>query len=125
MIRVKTTVKGEPDVLSFTRIFDYDEEVFFSSASMIEEKLHRNMKINANEALIAYCSYIVRFIHAGRQDGEIQNGASKVLNKDDVMIGVLETLQEITFEVAINGKAARKITIKQPIPPSSYIMADR
>jgi urease gamma subunit len=91
---------------------------------MIEEKLQRNMEINTNEALIAYCSYVVKSIRAGKQDSEIKKGASTILSAKNVMIGVPETLQEITFEAIINSKVARKITLKQPIPPSGYIMAE-
>lgn len=125
MIWVKATVKGEPDVPAFTRIFDYDEEIFFSSAKVIEEKIQRNMKINANEALITYCSYVVKSIRAGMQDGEIRKDAPRVLSANSVMIGVPETLQVITFEAIIDNKAARRITLKEPIPASSYVMAGR
>lgn len=123
MIRVKATVKGEPDMPAFTRVFDSDEEIFSSSASMIEEKLQRNMKINANEALMAYCSYVVKSIRDGKQDNEIRKGAGQVLSAKNVMIGVPETLREIMFEAVIDSRAARRIMLKQPIPPSSYIMA--
>ena len=124
MIRVRATFKGEPDVPAFTKIFDSDDDIFFSSASMVEEKIRRNMKINANEALVTYCSYVVKSVRAGKQDGEIKNGAAKILSADSVMIGVPETLQEITFEM-IEGKVARKIVIDHPIPISGYIMAER
>ncbi len=122
MIRVKTTVRGEQDVQSFTRIFDYDEQVFFNSAGMIEDKIQRNMKINANEALMAYCAYVVKSIRARRKDSDIQNGASEILSADNVMIGVPETLQSITFKVTLDNKF-RKVAIKKPIPINSYIMA--
>lgn len=124
MIRIMATVKGEPDVPAFTRIFDSDEEIFFSSAGMIEEKIQRNMKINTNEALITYCAYVVKSIRAGRRDGDIKQGASEILSASNVMIGVPETLQEITFEAIIDSRVVRKIMFKQPIPASSYIMAE-
>jgi urease subunit gamma len=124
MIQIKVTFKGEPDVPAATKVFDSDEQIFFSSARMIEEKIRRNMKINTNEALVIYCSYVVKSIRAGKKAGEIRNGAARVLSADNVMIGVPETLQEITFEV-IDSRRARKITLKNPIPASSYIMAER
>ena len=124
MIRLKTTVRGEPDVPPFTKVFDSDEEIFFSSSDMVQEKIKRNMKINANEALITYCSYVVKSERAGKHDGEIKRGAAKILSTDSVMIGVPETLQDITFEM-IDDKVARKIVIKHPTPISGYIMAER
>jgi len=122
MIRVKATIRGEPDVPAFTKVFDSDEEIFFSSASMVQEKIRRNMKINANEALVAYCAYVVKSIHAGKKDSEIQKDAAKILSAGNVMIGVPETLQEITFEATL-GNRFRKVAIKKPIPTSKYIMA--
>lgn len=122
MIRVKATVRGEADVPSFTTVFDSDERVFFSSSAMIEEKIQRKMKINANEALMAYCAYVVKSIRAGKKDTDIQKGASEILSANNVMIGVPETLQAITFEVASENRT-RKIAFKEPIPTSSYIMS--
>lgn len=122
MIHVKATVRGEPDVPPFTKVFDYDEEIFFSSAKMIEEKIQRNMKINTSEALIAYCAHVVRSIRAGKQDSNIQDEARKILSIDKVMIGVPETLRVITFEAAIDSRPARKIVLKQPIPTSKYTL---
>ncbi len=125
MINVKMTVKGEPDVPPFTRVFDYDEQVFFSSASMIEEKIRQKMRINTNEALMAYCAYVVKSIRAGKKDSDVQKAVSKMLSADSVMIGVPETLQAITFEVVMENNRTRKITLTEPIPTSSYIMAER
>ncbi|HEV8404532.1 MAG TPA: urease subunit gamma [Nitrososphaera sp.] len=122
MIRVKATIRGEPDVPSFTTIFDYDENIFFSSSTMIEEKIQQKMKINANEALMAYCAYVVKSIRAGKKDADIRKGASEILSVNNVMIGVPETLQAIIFEVALENKT-RKIAFKEPIPTSSYIMS--
>ena len=120
MIHVKATVIGEPDVPAFTRIFDYDEEIFLSSATMIEEKVQHNMKINAGEALIAYCAHVVRSIRAGKQDSNIQDEARKILSVNKVMVGVPETLRVITFEAVIDSRPARKIELKQPIPVGKY-----
>lgn len=121
MILVRATVKGEPDAPAFTRVFDYDEEIFFSSAMMVEEKVRQNMKINASEALIAYCAFVVRSIRADKPDN-IQDGASKILSVDRVMIGVPETLRVITFEAAIDSRPARKIVLRQPIRAGKYTL---
>jgi urease subunit gamma len=122
MIHVKATVRGEPDVSPFTKVFDYDEEIFFSSADMVGEKIKRGLKVNANEALTVYCAHVVRSIRAGRQDSNIQDEARKMLSVDQVMIGVPETLRTITFEATIDSKPARRIVLKQPIPAGKYSM---
>jgi len=120
MIHVKATVRGEPDVPAFTRIFDYDEEIFLSSAKIIEEKVQCNMKINAGEALLAYCAHVARAIRAAKQDSTIRDEARKILSVDKVMIGVPETLRVITFEATIDAWPTRKIVLKQPIPVGKY-----
>jgi urease gamma subunit len=124
MIHVKATVRGEPDAPALTRVFEYDEDIFFSSAKMIEEKILRNLMINANEALIAYCTLVVRSIRAGESDTIIQDKARKILSVEKVMIGVSETLRSIAFEVAIDSKPARRIVLRQPIPKSKYTLVD-
>jgi urease gamma subunit len=123
MINVRATIRGEPDAPPFTKVFDYDEEIFDSSAMMVEEKIRHNMKINTNEALMAYCAYLVKSVRAGKNEREIQKFFPK-FTLNNVMIGVPETLRAIMFEVTI-AKKARKITIKEPIPTSSYVMAER
>jgi urease gamma subunit len=123
LIQIRATVKGEPDAPAFARVFDYDEQIFFSSAKIIAEKIQRKLKVNANEALMVYCVHVVKAIRAGKKDRDIQNGASQILSAGSVMIGVPETLQTITLEVAIENKT-RKIILKEPIPKSRYIMAE-
>lgn len=123
MIHVRATVRGEPDAPAFTKVFDYDEEIFWSSAKMIEEKVQRGMKINASEALIMYCAFVVKSIRAGNKDSNIQDEARKILSVDRVMIGVPETLREITLEAAVDSKPARRIVLMQPIPAGKYSMA--
>jgi urease gamma subunit len=122
MIHVKATVRGEPDALPFTKVFDYDEEIFFSSADMVGEKIKRGMKVNANEALTAYCALVVKSIRAGMQDSNIQDEARKMLSVDQVMIGVSETLRAITFEAAVDSRPARRIVLEQPIPAGKYTL---
>jgi urease gamma subunit len=122
LIQIRATVKGEPDVPAFARVFDYDEQIFITSAKVIEEKIQKELKVNANEALMIYCAHVVKAIRAGKKDRDIQNGASKILSSGSVMIGVPETLQAITLEVTIEN-GTRKIILKEPIRKGSYIMA--
>lgn len=126
MIRVRITAKGEPDVLSFTRVFEYgtdDEEIFFSSVAMIEEKLRCGMKVNVNEALVLYCSHVAKSIRRGIQDSAIVEGAAKVLSPQNVFIGVPESLHEIKLEARIDGSPARSIVLKDPISAAGCLVA--
>jgi urease gamma subunit len=129
MILVRAEVKGEPDVSPFTLIFEYqdksDEKVFYESTSIINEKLTKRLKINTNESLMLYCSYVVDQIRDGRSIENIEKNAARILSPDMVMIGVPETLRTITFDVDLDDLPRRHVTIKDPVPTSNYVMATK
>ncbi len=129
MILIKAEIKGEPDVPPFTRFFEYpdesDEQIFFRSLELIKEKLSKNLRINTNESLALYCGYVVNQLRARRSIDSIENNAAKILEPDNVMIGVPETLRRISFEVILDNLTIRKILFREPIPATSYKMAKR
>ncbi len=126
MIHLKIEVKGEPDVPSFTRIFEHgdktDEQIFFNSVDIVKEKLARNLKINTNEVLLVYCAYIVNELRSGKSKDAIEKNASKILSTHNVMIGVPETLRKITFEATIDDLPKKVIIFDEPIPIGDYIL---
>ena len=127
MILIKAEVKGEPDVLPFTRIFEYrsrsDEQIFFDSIELIKEKLAKNSKINTNESLVLFCWYLVEQLRARASIDVIENNSRKILSPDKVMIGVPETIRIISFQVIVDNFPKRKITFHEPIPTTRYSMA--
>ena len=127
MILVRAEVKGEPDVSPFTRIFEYqdksDEQIFYESIGIIKEKLTRRLKINTNESLMLYCSYLIDQIRDGRSIDSIEKNATRLLSPDMVMIGVPETLSTITFEVLLDNHPKMHTTFKVPIATSNYVLA--
>jgi len=120
------TVKGEPDTSPFTRVFSYpkktDEEIFMNSATMIKERLDKSLKINTNEALIVYSSYIVSELGENKPVEQIQKNADKILSPDQVLIGVPETLREMSFEAKLDDKPTQVIILNTPIPVSNYVL---
>ena len=129
MIDIKATVKGEPDTTPFTHAFYYagksDEELFYNSVKMIKEKLDKNLKININESLIIYCTYVISELRSRKTVSAIERNAEKILPPHRVMIGVPESLRKITFEAKIDKLPKRRITLKEPIATSNYIMATK
>jgi len=129
MIHLKIEVKGEPDVPPLTRVFEHDdktdEQIFFSSVDIVKEKLTRNLKINANEALLVYCAYIVSELRGGKREDIIEKNSSKILSAHNVMIGVPETLRKITFEAMIDDLPKQVIIFDEPIPISNYILTTK
>lgn len=126
MIYVKATVKGEPDMAPFTKVFQYsdetDELILHHSIEMVREKLGKKMKINVNEALLAYCHYVIMQVRASKRAGAIEKGASGVLSAGQVMIGVPETLRAVAFDAIVDERRVQ-VTLNQPIPATGYAMA--
>jgi urease gamma subunit len=129
MIRIIAMVKGEPDAAPFTQTFFYadksDERVFFNSVSMIKEKLDKNFRINVNESLTIYCAYIVNELRNRKPARIIEKNAQKILPVKKVMIGVPETLRQVTFEAKIDKLPDKLIILKEPIPTSNYVLATK
>jgi urease subunit gamma len=128
LIHIKTTIKGEPDVAPFTRVYQYsskaDEEIFTNSVTMIRDRLGKNLKININETITVYSAFIVSELRDGKPIEQIQTNASCLLSPEQVMIGVPETLRTISFEITLDDDDAQMkiITLNTPIPISDYIL---
>ena len=126
MIHIKITVKGEPDVSPFTNIFQHstkaDEEIFINSAIMIKDRLNRNLKININEAIVVYSALIVSELRDGKSIEQIQKNVSCLLNPEQVMIGVPETLRKISFEVTLDDDSMKLIVLNTPIRILDYFL---
>ncbi|HEX2169331.1 MAG TPA: urease subunit gamma [Nitrososphaera sp.] len=126
---MKVTVKGERDTTPFIHTFFYadesDEELFHYSVNMIKEKLDKNLKININESLVIYTSYVVDKLRANETIGVIKENARRILTPDKVMIGVPESLRKVVFEVEIDRLPKKHITLKEPITASNYILASK
>jgi urease subunit gamma len=126
LIYIKITVKGEPDVSPFTRIFQYstknDEEIFINSEIMIKDRLSRNLKININEAITVYSAFIVSELRGGKSIEQIQKNASFLLGPEQVMIGVPESMRKISFEVTLDDDSMKLIVLNTPIRILDYIL---
>ena len=126
MINIKIIIKGEPDTTPFTKIYQYsnksDEEIFKNSAIMIKDRLDKNLKININEAILIYSEFIVSQLRDGKQIEQIQKNTSHLLNQEQVMIGVPETLRKMSFEVMLDNESTKFIILNTPIPISDYIL---
>lgn len=127
MIDVMMAVKGEPDTTPFTRTFFYpgktDEQIFYNSVEMIKEKINRNLKINVNESLIIYCAYVVLELRKNKSIKTIERNSKEILSSENVMIGVPETLRDITVMARVDDLRKKRIVFRQPIRSVSNIHA--
>ena len=121
------TVQGEPDTAPFTRIYQFynktDYIILSNSIKTINKKLSRKMKININETLYIYLKYLIDQLRSHKKRNEIIKNASKLLTPDQVMIGVPESLRKINFNIKLRSTQRLRITIKEPISTTSYILA--
>jgi urease gamma subunit len=81
------------------------------------------MRININETLNIYLSYIINQLQLHKKSNEITSNLSKLLSPDQVMIGVPESLRKINFKIIREKKQKLCITIKEPISTSSYVLS--
>ena len=119
-------VNGESD-LSFTKLFEFrneDDIIFHNVVKLVKDNLSKNLKLNVNEALLVYCAHIVSEIRSNKSESEIVNNSSKILTRDNVLIGVPETLREIIFNITLDNFPRKIIRYIEPIPTTNYIMID-
>ncbi len=120
-------VKGEPDTNPFTKLFEFkdeDEPFFHNIIEFVKDKLSRNLKLNTHETLLIFCAYIVSEIRSGKSESQIRDNSSKILTRDVVLIGVPETLREITFNITVDNLPKKIIRFIEPIPTANYMMVD-
>lgn len=124
MILVTVTVQGESDTIPHVTTFQYsesDEVVFFESVKMIKERISKGLRININETITFFVAHIVTELRNGRTADDIKQDIPRLLAQEKVLIGVPESLREVTFTVAVDGYS-EKITVRTPIPVTDYIM---
>ena len=111
-----------------TKFFEYEsnsEKIFFSGVNIIKNRLEQNMRININETLMLYAGIIALELRAGKSNSEIKEIVESVLSPARVMVGVPESLRQISFDVKIDEKPKQIIQLEEPIPTSDYILTQK
>lgn len=126
MIDIRVIVRGESDTLPFVRMFQYfdkdEESKFLNSVLAIKEKVEKRLKINATESLVVYCAYVIDQVRDHKSQDDIENAVHDVLSSDQVLIGVPETLREMSFDVIVDKYLKQRIKFSEPMKISNYIM---
>ena len=126
MIDIKVLVRGEIDTPPFVRLFQYpdkeEESIFFNTVASIKKKIGRGLKINANETLAIFCAYVIEQIRDNKSLDQIENAAQDILSSDQVMIGVPETLREMSFNVIIDDFPEQRIKFNEAMTINNYMM---
>jgi len=127
MIKIKASIKGEEDTPQFSKLFEYDtnsEKIFFNGLKIIQTRLSQNLRININETLMLFCGLITQQLREGKSNSEIVDSLSKLLIPEKVLIGVPESIRKISFEVSIDDKPTKTISIIEPISITDYILTN-
>jgi urease gamma subunit len=126
MIDIRVLVRGEIDTPPFVRVFQYpdkeEESIFFKTVASIKKKIGRGIKINTNETLAIFCEYVIEQIRDNKSQDQIENAAQDILSSDQVMIGVPETLREISFNVIIDDFPEQRIKFNEAMTINNYMM---
>jgi urease subunit gamma len=82
------------------------------------------LKININETLYIYLKYVIDHLRSNRNNrSEIKKNIPRLLTSDQVMIGVPESLRKIVFNIKLERTQRLRLTIMEPIPTTSYVLA--
>lgn len=111
-----------------TKFFEYEsnsEKIFFSAVNIIKNRLEQNMRININETLMLYAGLIALELRAGKSSSEIKEIVGTILTPERVMVGVPESLRQISFDAKIDEKPKQIIQLEEPIPTSDYILTQK
>ena len=117
MIDARITIKGEPDTQPLIKDFHFDGKidlkVLSNSVKIITVKLSRGARINVNEVLLIYLDYLILGFEANLEVNDIMVHVSALISNEQVLIGVPESLREITFDII--GDNTHKAKLCSPI----------
>lgn len=126
MIVIKVWVRGEPDTPPFVKVFQYpdkeEESIFFNTIASIKKKIGMGLKTNTNETLAFYCAYLIEQMRAHKSIEQIEKAAQSILSSDQVLIGVPETLREMSFDAIVDDFPEQRIKFIEPMKISNYMM---
>jgi urease subunit gamma len=126
MIDIKVWVQGETDTPPFVKVFQYpdreEESIFFNTIASIKKKIGMGLKINTYETLAFYCAYLIEQMRAHKSLEQIEKAAQGILSSDQVLIGVPETLREMSFDAIVDDFPEQRIKFIEPMKISNYMM---
>jgi len=103
------------------------QEPFFSYSSEDDETMIRyaaqdalrkqaiGLKLNYKEAGFVICRHIIEQASKGKSIRQIINSSKKLLQSNDVMIGVPEIMQKLIVSVRFNDGKKRQVVVENPI----------
>jgi len=128
LIDARITVKGEPDTQPLIKDFHFDGKidlkVLSDSVNIITDKLSKGARINVNEVLLIYLDYLISGFESNLEVNDMMVHVSDLINNEQVLVGVPESLREITFDIIGYNTPSSQIVLTNPIPSARYHLCD-
>ena len=124
-MKIEVLIQGDPDIKPFTKIFHYekyDKNIIVESVQLIKKRLLQNMRLNINETLELFVTYIVNSLNEHKTPIEIKKHIPDILLPHQVMIGVPEMIRELTFTITTNRMESELISVVEPIGINQYFL---
>ena len=124
-MKIEVLVQGDPDIKPFTKTFHYekyDDDIIVESVQLIKKRLLQNMRLNINETLELFVTYIVNSLNEHKTPIEIKKHIPDLLLPHQVMIGVPEMIRELTFTITTNRMESELISVVEPIGINQYFL---
>ena len=83
-------------------------------AIVAQKRLVRGLKLNYPEAIAIISDYLIEGARDGKSVELLMQEGSCILNREQVMLGIPETLQEVQVEATFPD-GTKLVTIHQPI----------
>ena len=122
-MKIKVMVQGDPDIKPIAKIYDYkrsDEFIFYNSIQEIKKRISNNIQLNFDDVLKLYVAYITTSIEDGQSLDLIKKNISKLILPHQVLIGVPESMREMTFNVMMKNHSDQIINVTNPILINHY-----
>ncbi|MEG3079316.1 urease subunit gamma [Halomonas sp. 5021] len=93
---------------------DKDKLLLFSAAQLAERRRARGLKLNYPEAVALISFEIMEGARDGRSVADLMSYGREILNRDDVMEGVAEMVDEVQVEATFPD-GTKLVTVHTPI----------
>jgi urease gamma subunit len=93
---------------------EMDRLTIFTAAELARRRHSRGIKLNHPEAVALICDELLEDARAGKSYEEVVERSTTILNKDDVMEGVVELANPIRIELGfLDGN--KLVVVRDPI----------
>ena len=100
---------------------EQEKLMIYTAAKLAQERKDRGLKLNFPEATAIITSYILEGARDGKSVAQLMVDATKVLNKDDVMDGIVSMMDMVQVEGTFDD-GTKLVTVHSPIAGSDIMV---